>query len=137
MDISNLKRNSAAIEAGQWIDDIPGMGDLRLRVRGFGSEAYQRVSNQLARAVPPEDRERDGALKPPVARHITGQAMHEAILLEWDHLKDGDKDVPFDSALALTMLTDPDFRRFVEAVTYAATVVDNGRAVAEKKLTKN
>jgi hypothetical protein len=137
MDISNFKRDVVASEGGKWVGDIPGFGDVRLKVRGLGSKHYTEAVARLSRAAPPEDRLADRSLKPEATFRIMGQAMHEAILLDWDGLSDGGKALPFDKALALVWLTDPEFRPFLDAVTWAATVVENGRADAGKELEKN
>lgn len=137
MDISNLKRDSARIEAGEWVGDIPNMGTLRLRVRGIGSKAYTATLSRLSRAVPKDQRLRDGGLKPDSAVRVMGEAMHEALLLEWDGLEDGDKPLKFDKALALEWMTNPDFRPFLDAVVYAANVVEGGRSEVVEDIAKN
>lgn len=137
MDIKNLKRDTARIEGGEWIGDIPGMGELRLRVRGIGSTTYQAAVSRMSRAAPREDRLRDNSLKPAASMRITGRALQEAILLEWDGLESDGKPLAFDKELALEWLTDPDFRSFFDAVIYAANVVENGRASTTEDLEKN
>ncbi|KKB09407.1 hypothetical protein [Devosia chinhatensis] len=128
MDISALKRDSASITAGQWVGDIPGMGDVRLRVRGLSSPIVVQTRSRLERKVPRDQRERDGSLKADVALDVFGQVLHEVVLLDWDGLTDGGKAVPYDKALAHQWLTDPDFAFFGDAVVWAAQIVDKGRA---------
>lgn len=137
MDISSVKRDSAAIEAGQWVGDIPGMGTLRLKVRGSGSAVYTATLSRLSRAVERAERNRDGSLKTEAATRVMGTAMHQAVLLDWDGLTDNGKPVPYDKELALTMLTSPDYRPFLDAVVFAASVVENGREQIEEDLGKN
>jgi hypothetical protein len=137
MDISNFKRNVAASEGGEWVGDIPGFGDARLKVRGIGSKLYTEVVARLSRAAPAEDRMRDRSLKPEATMRIMGQAMHEAVLLDWDGFSDGGKALPYDKALAELWLTEPEFRPFLDAVVWAAGVVENGRAEEAKELEKN
>jgi hypothetical protein len=137
MEISTLKRDSAAISAGQWVGDIPGLGDVRLRVRGLSSPVVVATRGRKERKVPRDQRERDGSLKPEIGIVVFGEVLHEAVLLEWDGLTDGGKPVPFNSDLAKTWLTDPDFAFFADAVVYAAQIVDKGRADQSETLMGN
>lgn len=137
MDISNLKRDTARIEAGEWVGDIPGMGDVRLRVRGSGSRIYTTLLARLSRAIPKDERNRDGSLKQDAAIRVMGEAMQQAILLDWEGITDTGDPVAFDPKLALEWMTQPDFRPFLDAVVYAAAVVENGRAEIEEQLEKN
>ena len=133
MDISNLKRDTARIEAGEWIDEIPLLPDVRFKVRGIGSRVYRVRLDRLARAVPRNGRQSDGSLKIDVAARITGEAMAEEILLDWEGLTDNGKPLPYSKERALALLTNPDFEDFANAVSYAAAVVQNGReSVAEQ-----
>jgi len=137
MELSNLTRDSARIEAGEWVGDLPGMGDLRVKVRGTGSKIYTSVVSRLGRAVPKGQRNRDGSLLPETSLRIAGEAIHEAILLDWDGLSEGGKPVKFDKDLAKKLLTDPDYRPFFDAVVLAATIVENGRGELAEELEKN
>lgn len=127
MEISTLKRDSAAVTAGQWVGDIPGLGDVRLRVRGLSSPIVVATRGRKERKVPRDQRERDGSLKADVGLELFGEVLHEAVLLDWEGLTDGGKPVPFDTDLARQWLTDPDFAFFADAVVYAAQIVDKGR----------
>ncbi|TKT79970.1 hypothetical protein [Aquamicrobium sp. LC103] len=128
MDISALKRDSKAAEAGEWVSDIPGLEDARLRVRGLASPTVVALRSRKERKVSREGRERDGSLKPEVAMRILGEVLHEAVLLEWDGFTDGGNPLPYDADLAKEWLTNPDYMAFADAVTWAASVVDKGRA---------
>ncbi|MBB4000968.1 hypothetical protein [Aurantimonas endophytica] len=128
MDISSLKRDSKKVEAGEWVGDIPGMEDVRLRVRGLSSPTVAALRSRKERKVSREGRERDGQLKTDVALVIFGEILHEAVLLEWDGITSDGKPLPFDADIAKVWLTDPDFTPFADAVVWAAQVVDKGRA---------
>lgn len=140
MEISALKRSperAAAIEAGEWVDRIPMMGDVRLRVRGIGSKSYQAMLGRLFRAVPREGRNRDNSLKTDVAAKLTGEAMAEHILLDWDGLTESGEPLPFSKDLAKEWLTDPEYEQFQTAVLWASSVVQNGREEVAEALEKN
>ncbi|MES0071937.1 hypothetical protein [Mesorhizobium sp. M0058] len=137
MELSNLKRDSKMVEGGKWVDEIPGMGNLRLRVRGMSSPTFAALRGRKQRKVPKSDREADGAIKTDVDMRLLGEALHEAVLLEWDGLTEDGKPVPFDKDLALTWLTDPDYMPFADAVVWAASFVDRSTAEAQGGLEKN
>lgn len=128
MDISALKRDSTKVEAGEWVGEIPGMEDVRLRVRGLSSPTAVALRSRKERKVSRDGRERDGQLKADVALRILGEVLHEAVLLDWDGLTSGGQPLPFDKDLARDWLTNPDYVAFADAVVYAAQVVDKGRA---------
>lgn len=137
MEINSLKRSTDRVEGGDWVSDIPEMGDLRLRVRGIGSAQYKAVYARKSRAVPRKDRERDGSIKDDVLHQIRGEALHEAILLEWGGLTSGGQEYAYDADTAMKWLTDPDFADFHYATLYAAGVVGKDRADAQEELEKN
>lgn len=129
MKISALKRDSAKVEAGEWVSEIPGMEDVRLRVRGLSSPTVVALRSRKERKVSRDGRERDGTLKADIALRILGEVLHEGVLLDWDGVTDDDdKPYPFDAELAKEWLINPDYVAFADAVVYAAQVVDKGRA---------
>lgn len=134
MEISNFKRNSAAAAEGRWIDGIPRAPGLRLRVRGLSSPKAVTCRRQKERQVEKKDRERGGGFKPEVEQRITREVLAEAILLEWDGLKEGGKPVAYSAERARQLLLDPDYDEFAGAVTWAASVVDtDNEEVAEEQ----
>lgn len=136
MQINSLKRDTAAIEAGQWVSNIPDFGDVVLKVRGLSSAAYERAVAKLSRAVPKAEREEDGSLSLDASYSVIGTALAEAVLLDWEHIEDGDAAIAYDPDLAKRWLTDRDYRQFAAGVAYAAREVDAGR-VSTEDLAKN
>ncbi len=137
MDIQAIRKDSALITEGQWIDTIPNMGDLRLRVRGASSPRVVAVRARKQRAVPRNERLRDGSLTVETTIRIETEVLHEAVLLDWDGLTDGGKPVKYDPALAEEWLTNPDFRDFADAVVWASQVADRGIDDQKKDITEN
>lgn len=137
MDIQSLRKDSALITEGQWIDTIPNMGDLRLRVRGASSPRVVAVRARKQRAVPRNERLRDGSLTVETTIRIETEVLHEAVLLDWDGLTDGGKPVKYDPALAHEWLTNPDFRDFADAVVWASQVADRGIAEQKEEVAEN
>jgi hypothetical protein len=137
MELSALKRDVATVESGEWVGGIPDMGALRLKVRGFSSQAYQTALGRLMRAVSREERERDGSIKPNASRRVMGEAMHETILLDWQGIESDGAALPYSKEKALELLTDPTYGPFQEAVAFAARFVDSARAEETEEIVKN
>lgn len=135
MDISALKRDSAAIASGQWVDQIPGMGNIRIKVRGFSSPEVVEARSRKERAVPLDQRHRDGSLRAEVANAIFVETLSDAAFLDIEGLTAGGKPVTADEARKL--LTDPDYGPLADAVAWAASAVDKGTAEATEELAKN
>lgn len=137
MELSQLKKDSAAIAAGQWVDAIPGLGEARLRVRGINSPVVMALRSRKERQVPRNLREPDGSIKPETQLQILREVLHEAVLLEWDGFTEDDKPLPYSKDAAGRYLLDPDFEAFADAVAWAARVVENGGAANREELEKN
>ncbi len=133
MRISSTKVDAAKIEAGAWIGNIPEMGDLELQVRGLGNADYRRLRNELTAAVP-RAKWRGNRLDPAEEDRITAICLNETILTNWRNLED-EKGSPLrhSKKVAEGYLTDPNFRRFREAVIYAATIVGEEDEKAAKE----
>jgi hypothetical protein len=132
MKLSSLKINSTRGEQGAWVKDLPGMGDLRLKVRGFSNTDYAAFMSKEVAAVPRDQREggrRDGALKQKARDTLLIRGMVEHILVDWDGLTDdNEKPVPFSKERAMDLLLDPDLRPFREAVAFAAAEVEEAES---------
>jgi hypothetical protein len=137
MEIKDLKKNSSAISAGQWVDDIPDMGELRLKVRGLSSPAVSALRARKERAVPRKQRNRDGTLKQATAMRISSEILAEIVLIDWEGITDGGKPVPYDKALATKWLTDLDYQDFANAGAWAAMLVDRGESDELEELAGN
>lgn len=128
MKLKNLKVNSARAQTGDWVGDLPGMDDLRLKVRGFSNADFGAVTSREVSKVSREQREggrRDGAPLPHVREQIMARAMVETILLDWDGLTDDDgTPIPYSKEAATKLLSDPDCRPFRDAVSLAAARVE-------------
>lgn len=126
------KVNTAKVEGGAWVGDIPDMGDLRLRVRGINNARYRRLQQELINAVPRSER-RKGRLDPEAIDNVTATCLLRTVLLGWENLECEDgRPVPFSEEQAKVYLTDPAYRAFYDAVVYAATIVGEDDAEADK-----
>lgn len=125
MKVSQFKRDASRVEAGEWVDGLPGLDGVRLKVRGLQSLAFSDAQARLQRQVPAHKRKEDGSIDPALAYVIMGKAMQETVLLDWDGIEGDDgKPLAYDADLATTWLTDVDYSHFAEAVMQAAAVVD-------------
>lgn len=132
MKLSDIQRDIAAIETGVWVADIPGMGDLELKVRGANNSDWRRLQSDLAAKVPRAQLV-NGRIAPAEVDRINGILLCDACLLDWKNLDDG----PYTKDLANTLLTDPQYGAFRDAVMWAATQVLDGQAAAAKDVAKN
>lgn len=137
MKLSDQKIDPVKLEQGDWVGDIPDMGDLRLKVRGFGNKAADSMTRRLQDAVPRKLKV-GGRVAPDEMERILSVVMRECILIDWDHLEGEDgKPVPYSKEMAGTLLTDPQYRNFRNAVAWAATVVADERGAAQEEVAKN
>ena len=133
MKLSDMKIDSAAIEAGVWVRDIPGMGDLAVKVRGLRNADYRRLNASLWGAVPAAKKG-----DPAEADRIAVTLLAETILIGWDGLTDDDgTPLPWSTERAVALLSDPDFALFRDAVTWAASTVGDISREAVEDSAKN
>lgn len=125
MKLSDIKRDTTAIAQGQWVGELDGMGDLRLKVRGISTPSVLATKSAKTRAALKKDRMRDGSLTQEAENRIWGEVMAEVILLDWEGVLDENgKPLKYDPALALQLCTHPDWAVFAVAVVEAASRVD-------------
>lgn len=135
MDIGTIKRDSAAISAGQWVKDIPEMGDIEIKVRGLSSPSVIAARAVKERRASKEKRNRDGSLKAEITIEIMREILAENILIDIKGLTQSGKRVSAEKAK--TFLLDPDYEPLADAVFWAAQAVDRGVAEDTEKATKN
>jgi hypothetical protein len=128
MKLSEAKIDSSRLEAGDWVKNIPDMGDLELKVRGLGNADYRRRQAALFRTLPRSGRAQ-GVIDPADADRIEAILLVETVLVDWRGLiGDDDQPIPYSKEFAQKLLTEPDYRPFRAAVAWAASVVAEGLA---------
>lgn len=121
MNLNNLRAARARGEAGAWVDNIPGCGDLRLKVRGFGCREHQRANADFLAATPEDQRGEE--LTAEQREALSLQAL-QVLLIDWDNLTgDDDRPVPYSPETAARILASSDFEAFRGAVVWAAREV--------------
>jgi hypothetical protein len=127
MKLSSIEVDPERIEQGQWIGNIPEAGDLQLKVRGLGNADFRRMQTKLTDAVP-RARKAGGRIDPDEQDRIVSQCLAATVLLDWRGLEDDNGPIPFSREKACELLMDPRYRRFREAVIWAASVVGEEQA---------
>lgn len=133
MKISEIKIDAQKFEQGAWVDNIPGMGDLRLKVRGVNNASWRKLQATLIAAVPRGKRV-GGRIDPAEQDRITAVCLRDACLLDWDKLENDDGSaIPYAKEVAGKLLSDPATQMFRDAVSWAAGMVaeNDGAAVEE------
>lgn len=137
MLLSDIKRDVAAIEQGQWVDGIPDMGTLRLKVRGADNSDWRRLMSKLTQAVP-RSKLVNGRLAPDDVDRITGLCLLNAGVIDWDGLEGPDgAPLAYSKAQADLLLTDPAYADFRNAALWAASMVGKQQAEATAADAKN
>lgn len=130
MKLSEIKVDPAKIEAGAWVDEIPEFDGVRLKVRGLGCKEMQKLQRTLFDAIP-RSRRPKGKVSQEDQDRILDRCLHEVILLDWEGLQnDDDTPMAYDKGKALTFITDPAFKKFRDAVIWAADTIANDKAEA-------
>ena len=128
MDLFAVRTQVDRVSAGEWVGDIPGLGDIRLKVRGLNSTHFKDASAKAMRNLPRSERNRDGSLSSAVAERVTGGALAEAVLLDWENVTIQGDMIPYSKEKALELLTDPQWQIFRDAVEWSARIVADLRA---------
>lgn len=136
MELSEIEVDPASIEQGEWVDNIPEMGDLRLKVRGDNNADWRRLQAKLLSAVPRQKRA-DGRIDPVEGDRVTSTLLRDAALLDWENLTIGGQAVLYSKASADTYLTKPEYHRFRSAVLWAVQQVGYRRIAETEEQEKN
>jgi hypothetical protein len=138
MKLSVTKVDSAIIEQGAWVSDIPGLPGIRIKARGIGNNDYRALQGKLLREYPKEKRV-DGAIPINDQDVITSKLMIETIVIDIDGITENDEVTPikYDKALGAKLFTDPDFRVWLLAAEYAGTEIAGRRKADEAADIKN
>lgn len=139
MDIKDILIPAKAVEAiedGQWIDDIVGAPDLKLKVRGLTSRKVQNFRDSKMRRVARKDRDQQGNIKPEIMAQITREVLAEVVLLDWNITNNG-KSIPFSKDMAKQWMATREGDKLVGFITDAALQVDDLQNQSTEDLEKN
>ncbi|WPZ05666.1 hypothetical protein [Pelagerythrobacter marinus] len=117
MDIGNISKK-VDLSEGEWVDEIPDLDGIRLKVRSTNYKPFRTATAGLARRSGKKLNTDEGVADFTVA---TGKPLAEHILTDWDGVTENGKPLKFDRKKALAILTADDdygignkFRRGVE-----------------------
>lgn len=131
MDLATVRVDMTRAKAGEWIKDIPGLGDIELKVRGSNTPQFRLAQAKAQRAIPREARREGGMLDPEAADAALGRALVEGVLIDWRNVTLGEAAVPFSPETAEKLLSDPEMAIFRDGVAWAADLVANMRKTDE------
>lgn len=128
MKIGEIAVDLDRVENGAWVDDVPDMAGLRLKVRGSSNKDWRRLTSKLLDKVPRKKRH-GSRIDTEEAENITNRCLLETCLLDWEGLTDDEgKPLPYSKEMAEKLLLDPQYRRFRDACLEAANLVSNQNA---------
>src|SRR5262245_40290355 len=133
MKLTEIAVDPDRVENGAWVDDIPELQGLRLKVRGNNNADWRRLQARLLDAVPRKKR-MGGRVDPDEQDKIIGSCLLSTCLLDWDGLEDDDgAPIPYSKQMAQKLLNEPEYRRFRDGVIWASNVVaDESETNAEE-----
>lgn len=137
MKLSDIKVDSALIEQGDWVENIPDLPGIRIKARGTNNAYYRILEAKLVREIPRGQRAE--GLAPADQDRIAGRLLLETVVLDVDGLTedDGVTPVKYTKEIGAKLLLDPDFRVFQAGAAYAGGIIAQRRKSDEEIETKN
>ncbi len=129
MDLQGVKVDPSKIEAGDWVENIPEMGDLRLKVRGVNCAAWRGLARKLSEAVP-RNKKVGGRISQDEQDKIINACLLNVGVIGWANVTTAGEPLPYSKDAATKLLADPALQAFRDAALWACTVVG---AEAEKE----
>jgi hypothetical protein len=137
MKLSTITVDPKAIEDGEWVKNLPEMGDLELKCRGQNSAAWKTHTRKLINQLPRKLRNRPDGLPPQVADDINNKCLIEVGLLDWKNLELDDGVHAYSKELAGQLIADPVYQLFRDACLIATARVGTADAEADEDLAGN
>lgn len=138
MELQEFFRDEKAVEAGEWVGELTGVGDnVRFRVRGMTSKDYMNAYSRAQRRAPAKDREADRTLKLEAVQRIMADLLPEYILMDWEGITNEGKPLPYDKEKVKGWLRQPGALPLLNAIVEAAGRVDDKQAVVKSETVKN
>jgi hypothetical protein len=137
MKLSTIAVDPKAIEDGEWVKDLPEMGDLELKCRGQNSVSWRRLQRRLIDQLPRSLRNHPNGLPVATQDMINNKCLIGAGILDWKNLELDDGVHPYSKELAEKLISDPVFQIFRDACFIATSRVGNAIAEADEALAKN
>jgi hypothetical protein len=137
MDINYIKQLHDSQKEGEWVDDLPMMGNLRLRVRSMNSPEVYKLQGKLQRNTPDSMKDEKGNINEDYADVIMSEVAIEAVLLDWENVTDNGDTVPYSKDKAREWLQGQGLSPFLNAVYFASQKVDQTIATRHAAMVGN
>lgn len=137
MKLSSVAVDPKAVEDGEWVKDLPEMGDLELKARGQNSVAWRTHQRKLINALPRNLRNRPDGLPMKVQDGINSKCLIEAGIIDWKNLELDDGVKSFSKELLATLINDPVNQVFRDACFIATARVGTAETAADEELAGN
>ena len=135
MKLSSLKRDVVAIEQGQWIEGLPQMGDLRLKLRGSDNMDARKLRQKLIDQIPARERSNITIEK---NDQIVDEVLIETIVVDWGGLTGDDgQPIPYSKEKCAELIRAPEYRAFREIIVIASAEVGANIVEASEADSKN
>lgn len=136
MDLDSVKLDPVKIEKGAWVENIPGLGDIRLKVRGYNNSDWRRIQRERTLAVP-RSKWVNGRITTAEEDHIEAICLRDAGILDWENVTQGGAPVPYSKDAAEKFLTEPKLRAFRDGSLWACHTVGDLDAESVETDAKN
>jgi hypothetical protein len=137
MKLSATRVDSALIEQGDWVENIPDLPGIRIKARGTNNAAYRLLEGRLVREIPRTQRAE--GVSPEDQDRIAGRLLLETVVLDIDGITEEDEVTPvkYTRELGAQLFLDPDYRVWAAGAAYAGSVVAQRRKTTAEAETKN
>jgi len=137
MRLKDVKVDIEKVEQGAWVENIPELEGLRVKVRGANNKDWRKLQARLIQSIPRPKRIA-GQIDPDELDRINGRLLLETCLLDWSGLEGDDgKPLPYSKETAKDLLNDPQYARFRDGVLWAANIVGEQNETEVKDVVKN
>lgn len=132
MDLAELTLDVARAEAGDWVTDLPDLGDIAVKVRGLGNADYRIEQAELVQKLPARKRSSVVELD-----KVQTRLLLDTVLKDWKNVSQGGADVPYSKETAERLLFNPALRKFRDGILIAGAQIADARAEVAATDSKN
>lgn len=137
MKLTEIKIDSTKRDNADWVDNIPELQGVRLKVRAAENKDWRKLRQVLVDSIPRKYKV-GGRLRPEDQDNLISTLLRDAALVDWEGLENEDgSPLPYSKEAAGKFLFDPDLEKFRDGVMYAANVVAEQYANEVEDIAKN
>lgn len=137
MKLSSVAVDPKAIEDGEWVKNLPEMGNLELKCRGQNSAAWRALLRKEINKLPRNLRNRPDGLPIAIQDKINNACLVGVGVLDWKNLELDDGAHDYSKELLAKLLADPVYQIFRDACLTATSRVGIEIAEADEELVGN